>query len=80
MEKEIAEGKIGAVGAYDVEFKDGKLVAKIGLQREAAPGVSIHGDLSVELGARAVLEALKKVIPGQFDDAAIEMAAAALGV
>lgn len=80
MEKDLAEGKIGDAGSYDVEFKDGKLVAKVGLAKDAVPGVSVHGDLSVEVSARAVIEALKKAIPGVIDDAVLELAAKALGV
>jgi len=84
VEADIVEGKIGTVGDYDVEFKSGKLIAKakVGHSIELLPGVSVavHGDVGVELGARAVLEALKKAIPGVLDDAALELAAKALGV
>ena len=33
MEKDIVDGQIGEIGSYDVEFKEGKLVAKIGLEK-----------------------------------------------
>lgn len=78
MEKDIIEGKIGEVGAYDVEFKGGKLVAKAGVSKEPAPGVSVKADVSLEIGAKLVLEALKKAIPGQVDDIFIDMAIKAL--
>ena len=80
MEKDIAEGKIGEVGAYDVEFKGGKLLAKVGLAKEVTAGVSAKADVSVEIDARSVLEALKKAIPCTIDDALLELAAKALGV
>lgn len=78
--KEIAKGKIGEVGEYDVEFKDGKLVAIAAVSKEATAGVALKADVSIEISARAVLEALKKAIPGTIDDAVLELAAKALGI
>lgn len=80
MEKDIIDGKIGEVGAYDVEFKGGKLVAKAGVFKEPVAGVVVKADVSMEVGARAVLEALKKAIPGQVDDFFIDQALKALEV
>jgi hypothetical protein len=73
MEKHIVEGKIGAVGAYDLEFKDGKLSFKIGV---AHSGVS--ADVVVALDSDAVIDALKVAIPGKIDDAVLDLAKVAL--
>lgn len=74
MEKEIVEGKIGTVGAYDVEFKNGMLVAKVGGSHEIGLTVAVE----VSVSAHAVLAAIKKAIPGQIDDAILDVLEAAL--
>lgn len=63
MEKDIIDGKIGEIGAYDVEFKDGKLLAKADLGSSPVPGVEIKAGVSIEIGAEAVIEAIKKKTP-----------------
>lgn len=73
VEKDIVEGKIGDVGSYDVEFKGGKLVCKAGIAKEATPGVSVKADLSIEIEATKVIDAIEKAIPGHFDDIALEL-------
>ena len=73
MEKDIVEGKIGEVGAYDLEFKEGKLQFKVGVEK-----VGLEAELKLAIGAAAVLEAIKKAIPGQVDDAIIGVLEAAL--
>jgi hypothetical protein len=80
VEADLVDGKIGDVGSYDVEFKGGKLVAKAGVAHDPAAGVSLKADVSIEIGAAAVLDALAKAIPGTFDDALISLAKGALGV
>lgn len=73
MEKDLVDGKIGEVGAYDVEFKGGKLVAKVSAQ--------VHGlNAAVELSADSdlVIEALKAAIPGKIDDAVLDLVKLAL--
>lgn len=74
METEIAQGPIGTVGAYDVDFKDGKLTAKVNAGSDV-----VKADLTVELDAGVVLDKLAKAIPGTFDDAIIALAKTALG-
>jgi len=64
MEKDIIDGNIGAVGSYDIEFKQGKLTAKVGVGHS---GVS--GNISLEFNSDAIIDALCKAIPGQIDDA-----------
>lgn len=67
-DKEIFEGPIGAVGKYDVEFKDGALVAGI-----EAGKFGVSSELKVKIDAAAVLDALSKAIPGQIDDSIFEL-------
>lgn len=73
MEKDLLDGKLGELGMYDVEFKGGKLVAKVAASKS---GVSAGVELSVD--AELVLNALKAAIPGQIDDAVIDLVKAAL--
>lgn len=73
MEHDIVDGKIGEVGAYDVEFKGGELVASI-----SAGKFGLTAELSVKIGAEAVLEAIKKAIPGEIDDKVIDVIKLAL--
>lgn len=79
MEKDIAEGQIGSVGSYDVEFKGGKLTAKVSLSKEGE-FANAKADITLDIPARQVLEALKRAIPGTLDDAILELAAKGLGV
>jgi hypothetical protein len=73
MEKDIVEGQIGAVGAYDLEFKEGELrfIVKVGHS-----GVS--AEMKVALNSDGVIDAIKAAIPGQIDDAILDVAKAAL--
>jgi len=73
MEKDIVDGQIGEIGSYDVEFKEGKLVAKIGLEK-----VGLGVNLQVSINSDAVIEAIKKAIPGQIDDAIFSLLQTAL--
>jgi hypothetical protein len=61
---DIVEGQIGSVGSYDVEFKGGKLIAKV---QAGAHGIS--GGAFVELDSDLVIDAITKAIPGKVDDA-----------
>lgn len=70
MEKQIAEGNIGSVGKYDVEFKDGEVVAEISAEAGVAK-FSAKLTLDGKSVAIAGLEYLKAKIPGQIDDAII---------
>jgi hypothetical protein len=74
MEKDIIDGNLGDKGSYDVEFKGGKLVAKVSYS--VIDGVK--GSAEIEVGADAVLEALKKAIPGEIDDALLNVLKAGL--
>jgi hypothetical protein len=75
MEKDIVDGKIGEVGAYDLEFKNGKLSFKVSALKS---GVSVSA--LVEAEADAVIDAMAKAIPGQIDDAVFGLIKAALKV
>lgn len=74
MEKDIVDGKLGSVGAYDVEFKGGKLVARI----SAAAPFGLEGAMELSLSSDMVLDAIAKAIPGQIDDAVISLIKSAL--
>ncbi len=74
MEKDIAEGKLGSVGEYDLEFKGGKLSFKL----KADVNGLVQAGLSVEVPAHAVFAAIKKAIPGQVDDYLLDAAEAVL--
>lgn len=69
MEADIVDGKLGEHGSYDVEFKGGKLVAKV----DYSPAGGVKGGAFIELEAEAVKEAIKKAIPGQYDDVALDL-------
>jgi len=73
MDKEIVQGNIADAGAYDVAFKDGKLVAKASAGKS---GVSAAVEFSVD--ADVVLDAIAKAIPGQIDDMVIGVIKTAL--
>lgn len=73
MESHIADGNIGSVGKYDVDFKEGKLV----IVSEVMHGQSSAG-LIVKIDGRQVLDAIAKAIPGQVDDAVIKVLESAL--
>jgi hypothetical protein len=75
MEKQIAEGKIGNVGDYDLDFKDGKFCAEVkGEKGPLEVGVVVKLD-AVDV-ACASLEWLKGKIPGAMDDILIDAAIA----
>ena len=73
--KEIAEGQIGQDAKYDIEFKDGKLVAEV-----VYAGQFAEAGVVVKLPASAIKEAIKKAIPGQIDDLVLDAAFKLLGV
>lgn len=74
MEKELVEGKIGSVGSYNVEFKDGKLTATVSASVSSGVDAGAH----ISLDASLVLDALSKAIPGSIDDALLGMLKSAL--
>lgn len=78
MEKDIAEGNIGTVGVYDIEFKGGKLVAKAKLGTSTDQGLSLEADMLISLDAEKVIDAIAKAIPGQIDDAVLSLIKGAL--
>lgn len=74
MEKDIVEGKIGSIGSYDLEFKQGKLQFEL----KAAAPFGVSAGMVVEMEADAVIDAIAKAIPGQIDDAIFGVIKAAL--
>lgn len=75
MELDIAEGKIGELGSYDVELKGGKLIAKI---QAAGPGGALTGEMFVAIDGKVLFAKIKEAIPGQVDDAILSVLEAAL--
>lgn len=75
MDQDLAQGNIGQVGKYDVAFKDKMLVIEIDEQDSLG-----STQLKRSVSAKAVLEALKKAIPGSVDDAVFNVIEAALGL
>ncbi len=74
-DKELVGGALGSVGKYDVAFKEGSLVIEV----DANVAVGSAG-LVVKVGAKSVLDAISKAIPGQIDDAIIALLEKALGI
>lgn len=70
---EIVEGKLGAVGDYDLEVVGGKVIMKLGVKHGA-----LAAALSVELDAVALMDVLAAAIPGTIDDAVLGVIKAAL--
>jgi hypothetical protein len=77
MEKQIAEGNIGSVGSYDVDFKEGKLVASAKASPvsgvDAALSISVDSGLVIDLIKAKVADKLKEKIPGTLDDMIIDL-------
>lgn len=73
MEKDILDGKLGEIGAYDLEFKGGKLLFKV-----SAAHSGFSASMEAAMDADAVLDLLAKKIPGQIDDALLNLMKAAL--
>lgn len=72
---DLLDGKIGSVGAYELDLVAGKLVVKVNV---AAPEGVGSVALVLELDGCAVLDVVAKAIPGTIDDALIGVAKAAL--
>lgn len=68
MEKELIGGAIGEKAKYNVEFKGGSLVAKFDYLENF-----VKGGIHIEFPADVILDAIAKAIPGQIDDAIIEL-------
>lgn len=64
MEKDIIDGKIGAVGAYDLEFKEGELRFVVKISH-----LGMIAELKLGIGADQVLDALAKATDTPIDDA-----------
>jgi len=73
MEKEIVDGKLGEKASYKVEFKGGQLHAE--LLADVGP---LNAGVKISLSADEVLDAIAKQIPGQIDDAVINLIKQAL--
>lgn len=72
---DVAQGQVGPEAKYDVAFEGGSLKAKLDYSGQLG-GAGLY----VSIGAKQVLEALKKAIPGVVDDAVISAIEAGLGL
>lgn len=72
-DKEIVQVPIGQVGKFDLKFAGGELVA----ETDAAVAIGSVG-LVMKLDAGAVIDAIKKAIPGTVDDMILDVIKAAL--
>lgn len=75
MDIDIIDGKVGEIGAYDVELKGGKLTAKIGV---AGPNGVLSAEIQVAIDGKVIFEKIKAAIPGTADDAILSIVEAAL--
>ncbi len=69
---ELVKGDVGPV-AYDLELVEGKIKISVGSAK--LEGVNVALEVSVD--ASLFLDKLKGIIPGQIDDAVIEVLKAA---
>ena len=72
---DLAQGQIGPEAKYDVKFEGGKLVAELNYE-----GALLGAGLNIHIGADQVINAIEKAIPGQIDDAVLELIKSALKV
>jgi hypothetical protein len=75
MDQQLAQGKLGEVGQYDVAVHGSKLVAKL---NAGVPEVS--GNMEVQVDLTKVIDAIAAAIPGKMDDLIFAMLKKALGV
>jgi hypothetical protein len=72
-EKELADGEIGKEGMYDLKLADGVLCFMIGMDTKG-----VDASFEVKMDAGYFIDKLKAVIPGEIDDAVLEMLKVAL--
>lgn len=71
--QDIIKGNIGSEGSYDVDFVGGKLIVNLNyVGNEAGVG------LVASIGIDVLLDKVKEKIPGQIDDAVLDLLKAAL--
>lgn len=70
---ELVNEKLGDKANVKVEFKEGKLVAELVYDHPV-----VDAGIVLKLDSEAVIEALKKAIPGTIDDVVLEAAKALL--
>lgn len=73
--KELMEGAIGSIGHYDVEFKDGKLVAQASASAEG-----IDAQMSMSISGKSILDGIAKKIGGPIPEAVAEFLEMSLGL
>lgn len=63
--KDLLDGKIGAIGDYELDFKDGKLVGVVKVAfTDPSAIVSLSGDVNLAVSGASLIRALEKSIGG----------------
>jgi len=68
ISKMLFEGNIGAEGSYKIELIEANVVASV-----MYDGADMTGEAKITIKTKAGLAKLKKLIPGEIDDAIIDM-------
>jgi hypothetical protein len=69
---DVAQGNIGQVGQYEIDFVGGKAIVKAEAGNEIGK-ISLQGELDAKIVGYKFLDWLKVKIPGEIDDAVIEV-------
>lgn len=72
---DILDGKIGEVGSYEVDFKDGKLVASAKASVEG-----VEAQMSITVSGKALLDGIAKKIGGPVPEAIANFLELSLGL
>lgn len=79
MEKDIVDGTIGKLGAYEIDITGMQLIAKAKIESNTGDGIlKIEADASVVLDLEVVVRKIVASTKGTLDDQVAEMLIAAL--
>jgi len=75
---DIAQGKIGDIGEFELDLVGGNFVVKAGVKKGLIDNaIVIENVTAVTVTPKVFLDQLKKLIPGEVDDKVIDMLYAA---
>ena len=66
---DVADGKLGEVGAWEVDLSSGSLVLKAKVAAKAGEVASLGVNVEASVSGDALIDAICKAIPGHVDDA-----------
>lgn len=72
---DVAHGKIGSEGAYDLKIENGQVQISL-----AYSGAEMGASVSISMPIKAYLDKLASAIPGEIDDAVIKALESAMGI